>query len=65
MIPIVATAFALVIFFGGTGDGGRIVNTDLRYRTKDSCQDAAELINKTKNPAASWPPFAICVPVGN
>lgn len=34
----------LVMIFGGFGDGGRAINTDLRFTDKEACQVAAKQI---------------------
>lgn len=56
--------WALVIIAIAASDGGRAINTDLRYHTYTKCETAAKIINETKWQSNHWPPQAVCVPVG-
>jgi hypothetical protein len=53
--------FALVILLIAAGDGGRAINTDLRFATKEACDHAAEAINRIKPGTWNFPPHAVCV----
>lgn len=53
-----AYTFALVILFNGAADGGRAINTELRFITLEACQAAAATVAATRTDGSGWKPFA-------
>ena len=55
--------WALVIFLSGGNDGGRAINTELRYTDQTACNYAASVLNAPEIRKVVWVLAAVCVPV--
>lgn len=53
--------WALVIILLAGSDGGRAINTDLRFDTAARCERAAEQVRSVQR--TGWVPAAVCVEV--
>lgn len=54
--------WALVIIALAASDGGRAINTDLRFNSRELCEQAKDALlqNDWK---AQWSPRAVCLPI--
>lgn len=55
--------FALIILLQGAADGGRAINTDLRFSTRDDCEAAKSEILSDATSATRFLPIVSCVGV--
>lgn len=58
-----STLFALIMLLQGASDGGRAINTELRFPTRSACEAAQTAILQAARSETRFPPIIVCVEV--